>query len=236
MTNATKGFCEASAAVKAADASVAIAKLNLDYAQIRSPIDGRVGREMVNIGNLVSSGGDAGILTTLVSNDPVYVYVEADERSVLKYKRQHPKGIVGKPMLLSVSDETDFSHPGKIDYLSPHANPATGTITLRGVFANPTELLAPGFFARVKLQASTPYEALLLPDRAISTDQTQRFVWVLLKNNQVDYRPLVLGAQIGNMRVVNRGLTKDDVVITDGLPKIKPGITVKPERISLDQE
>lgn len=231
-----KGLREAMAAIQAAEANVAANKLNLDYTQIRAPIDGRVGREMITAGNLVNSGGDATLLTTIVSIDPVYVYVDADERSVLKYKRQNAQGIVGKPVELTVADETGFKHKGSIDYLAPQANAATGTISLRGVFSNTDELLSPGFFARVRLRAGAPYKAILLPDRAIATDQAQRFVWVVKADNQVEYRKVELGATIGKMRVITAGVTAEDAIITDGLQKIKPGITVQPEKITLVQE
>lgn len=231
-----KGLREATAAVQAAEAKVAANKLNLDYTQIRAPIAGRVGREMLTAGNLVNSGGDATVLTTIVSVDPVYVYVDADERSVLKYKRQNARGLIGKPMELNVTDETGFPHKGSIDYLAPQANPATGTMTLRGVFANADEVLSPGFFARVRLRASTGYQALLLPERAIAADQAQRFVWLVKPDNQVEYRKVELGAAVGNMRVIKAGLTAEEVVITDGVQKIRPGIKVQPERVTLAQE
>lgn len=231
-----KGLRETAAAVKAAEAKVAANKLNLDYTQIRAPIEGRVGREMLTVGNLVNSGGDANVLTTIVSTDPVYVYIEADERSVLKYKRQNNKGIVGKKMELNVADETGFTHQGTVDYLDPQANPATGTITLRGIFANNDELLSPGFFARVRLRAGAPYSATLLPERAIATDQAQRFVWLVKTDNQVEYRTVTLGAAIGKMRVIQTGIAAGDLVVVDGLQKIKPGIKVQPERTTLAQE
>lgn len=231
-----KGLREAAAAVKAAEAKVAANKLNLDYTQIHAPIDGRVGREMITAGNLVNSSGDATVLTTIVSIDPVYVYVDADERSILKYKRQNTQGIIGKPVELSLADETDFQHKGKIDYLAPQADAATGTIALRGIFSNTDELLNPGFFARVRLRASAPYKAMLLPERAIATDQAQRFVWVVKADNQVEYRKVDLGAAIGKMRVITAGVTAEDVIVTDGLQKIKPDSKVQPERITLVQE
>lgn len=235
------GLYEAVAAVKSAEAKVYSARLNLEFTQVRAPIDGRVGRELVTEGNLVSGGGaDATRLTFIVSTDPVYVYVDADERSVLKYRRLAQQGGPGgpggsgagqTPAQLAVADEADFPHQGELDYLSPREDAATGTVALRGVFANPDNLLSPGFFARMRVRGSLPYPALLLPDRAIATDQAQRFVWIANPDNQVEYRKVVLGAHIGQSRVIAEGLEPGDWVVIEGLQKLKPGIKVNPERI-----
>lgn len=235
-----KGLREAAAAVNSAEANVYTAKLNLDYTQIRAPISGRIGREMVTAGNLVSDGGDGTLLTSIVSIDPVYVYIDADEQSVLKYRRhaqQKGRGaadLKGTPAQLAVADESDFPHLGQIDYAAPRENAGTGTLTLRGVFANPDELLSPGFFARVRVRGSEPYQATLLPDRAIGADQSQRFVWVVKTDNQLDYRQVTLGARIGALRVVRGGVSADDWVVVEGVQKLKPGMSVKPERIEPD--
>ena len=228
----SKGSREAVAAVQSAEANVYTAKLNLEYTKIRAPIDGRIGRELITEGNLVSGGGaDATRLTFIVSTDPVYVYVDADERSALKYLRQSPQDQT--PAQLAVADEADFPHQGRLNYISPRADIATGTVTLRGVFANPDGLLSPGFFARMRVRGSAPYPALLLPDRAIAADQAQQFVWVVNQDNQVVYRQVSLGAHIGQSRVITQGLKPDDWVVIDGLQKIRPGAKVNPERISL---
>ena len=231
----SKGLREAVAAVNSAEANVYTARLNLDFTKIRAPIDGQIGRELITEGNLVSGGGgDATRLTFIVSTDPVYVYVDADERSVLKYRRQSNNIGAGKtPAQLAVADETDFPHQGTLDYISPREDSATGTVTLRGVFANPDGLLSPGFFARMRVRGSAPYPAILVPDRAIATDQAQRFVWVVNQDNQVEYRKVVLGAPIGQSRVIKEGLKAGEWVVIEGLQKLKPGLKVNPERISL---
>ncbi|MGR8981021.1 MAG: efflux RND transporter periplasmic adaptor subunit [Gammaproteobacteria bacterium] len=236
----SKGLREAEAAAQSAQANVVTARLNLDFTKIRAPIDGRIGRELITEGNLVSGGGaDATLLTFIVTTDPVYVYVDADERSVLKYRRlAQQSGGVGAgetPVRLAVADETDFPHQGRLDYISPREDTATGTVTLRGVFPNPDGLLSPGFFARIRVRGSAPYPAILLPDRAIATDQAQRFVWVVNKENQTEYRPVVLGARIGRSRVIKQGITPDEWVVIDGLQKLKPGIEVNPERVTLEK-
>jgi multidrug efflux system membrane fusion protein len=236
----SKGLRETVAAVQSAQANVYTARLNLEFTQVRSPIDGRIGRELITAGNLVNGGGgDATLLTFIVSTDPVYVYVDADERSVLKYRRQAKKGSRGSlgdeqtPVELAVADEVNFPHQGHLDYISPREDAATGTLTLRGVFANSDELLSPGFFARMRVRQSAPYPAILLPDRAIGTDQAQRFVWVVNQQNQVEYRKVELGAHIGQSRVITEGLKPEEWAVIEGLQKLKPGIKVNPERISL---
>jgi multidrug efflux system membrane fusion protein len=204
---------------------------------VRAPIDGRIGRELITPGNLVKS--DDTLLTTIVSTDPVYVYVDADERAVLKYRRlrqqqgRHDAGIEGTPVELALADENDFPHRGVLDYIAPREDTSTGTVTLRGVFPNNDELLSPGFFARLRVRAGEPYPALLLPDRAIGTDQAQRFVWVMNPNHQVEYRKIELGAHIGQTRVIRKGLAAGEWVVIEGLQKLRPGIEVNPERIPL---
>ncbi len=234
----SKGLREAAAAVVSAEASAYTAKLNLEYTEIRAPISGRVGRELLTVGNLVKA--DDTLLTQLVSTDPVYVYVDADEQSVLKYRRQAKRDgsvsadLHGAAVEAAVADEDGFPHQGKLDYIAPRADAATGTLTLRGVFPNPDELLSPGFFARLRLKGSAAYPALLVPDRAIGADQAQRFVWVINANNQAEYRPVKPGARIGQLRVVRDGLKAEDWVVVEGLQKLRPGATVVPEKTTLD--
>lgn len=238
----SKGWREAAAAVDSSEANAYTARLNLEYCEIRAPISGRIGREMITAGNLVN-GGDVTVLTTIVSTDPVYVYVNADEQSVLKYRRQAKQSGQGSTNLkgtvteLAVADETGFPHQGHIDYIAPREDAATGTIAVRGVFANPDELLSPGFFARMRVRGSAAYSAVLLPDRAIGTDLAQRFVWVVNQDNQAEYRKVVPGALIGQMRVISQGLQAGEWVVIEGLQKLKPGIKVAPENIALaDQQ
>lgn len=236
----SKGLRETIAAVQSAQANVYTARLNLEFTQIRAPIDGRIGRELITAGNVVNGGGaESTVLTFIVSIDPVYVYADADERSILKYRRQAQKGGRGNlgdeqtPAELAVADEVGFPHHGHLDYIAPREDAATGTLTLRGVFANPDELLSPGFFARMRVRGSAPYPAILIPDRAIGTDQAQQFVWVVNQENQVEYRKVSLGAHIGQSRVVTQGLKADEWAVIEGIQKLKPGIKVNPERISL---
>lgn len=231
----SKGWREAAAAVDAAEANVYTAKLNLDYCEIRAPISGRIGREMITEGNLVN-GGDVTVLSHIVSTDPVYVYVDADEQSVLKYRRQAQQrgqasaNLKGTPAELGVADETGFPHHGHVDYVSPREEAATSTISVRAVFANPDELLSPGFFARMRIRGGNPYSAVLIPDKAIGTDMAQRFVWVVNADNQVENRQVTLGALIGQQRVIAQGLAVGDWVVVEGQSKLRPGAKVIPER------
>lgn len=237
-----KSLRETAAAVTSAEANVYTAKLNLDYTEIRAPVAGRIGREMVTVGNLVKGGGEGTLLTQLVSTDPLYVYVDADEQSVLKYRRRAQKqgqassDLKGTDVQLAVSDESDFPHRGQIDYVAPQANLSTGTVALRAVFPNPAELLSPGFFARLRVRSSDPYQASLLPDRAIGTDQSQRFVWVVKQNNQIEYRQVTPGARIGQMRVILDGIRAEEWVVVEGGQKLRPGMSVKPEHIMLNSQ
>lgn len=237
----SKGFREAAAAVQSAQANVYSARLNLDFTRIRSPIDGQIGRELITAGNVVNSGADATLLTFIVSTDPVYVYVDADERSVLKYRRlarQGPDNSNGKltAVELALADEDGFPHQGNLDYISPREDAATGTVTLRGLFANPDGLLSPGFFARMRVRASLTYPALLLPDRAIGADQAQKFVWIVNADNQVEYRKVEPGALSGQLRVIREGVKPEEWVVIDGLQKLKPGVKVNPQRLSLAEQ
>jgi len=135
---------------------------------------------------------------------------------------------------LAVADETDFPHFGHLDYISPKADITTGTISLRGVLANSDGLLCPGFFARMRVRGSAPYSALLVPDRAIATDQAQRFVWVVNQEQKVEYRQVVLGAHVGQQRVITQGLKADEWVVIEGIQKLMPNLQVNAERISLE--
>ena len=236
----TKGSQETFAAVQSAEANVATAKLNLDFTKIRAPIDGRIGRELITEGNLVGGGGaDATLLTFIVTVDPIYVYVDVDERSALKYRRlalHENNQVQAIPVQLAVADETDFPHLGHLDYISPKADIKTGTISLRGVLANADGLLSPGFFARMRVRGSAPYSAMLVPDRAIATDQAQRFVWVVNQEQKVEYRQVVLGAHVGQFRVITQGLKADEWVVIEGIQKLMPSLQVNAERISLESK
>jgi multidrug efflux system membrane fusion protein len=169
----------------------------------------------------------------------VYVYVDIDERSALKYRRlaglgcipgknDAPPGCMAAEMALA--DESGFPHRGYIDYESPRLAASTGTLTLRGVFPNADGLLSPGLFARLRLPGSAPFQAVLLPDRAVATDLAQKFVWVVGGDKKVERRPVVLGALIDGLRVIAEGLRPDEWVVVEGIQRLRPGIAVNPEQ------
>lgn len=232
----SKALRETQAAMASAEANVYSAKLNVDYTQIKAPISGRISRELVTVGNLVNpNGGNSTLLTTIVSTNPVYVYVDADEKSILKYRRHlHKADLNGMPVDLAIADESTFSHHGKIDYLSPNEDRASGTVTLRGVFENPDELLSAGFFAKLRVQGATS-SAMLLPENAIAFDQSQRFVWVVNAENKIEYRKVILGQAYGNFRVIKDGLTPQDFIVIEGGQRLKVGASVHAEKVTLPQ-
>jgi multidrug efflux system membrane fusion protein len=233
----SKGLREAAATVHSAEAAVRTARLDLEFTEVRAPIGGRIGRELITAGNLVAA--DQTVLTTIVTTDPVYVYLDADERAVLKYRRLAASGqrtsarTARIPAELALIDETGFPHRGYIDYVDPRMDAGTGTLRARGVFPNPDDLLSPGFFARVRIPGGAPYPALLIPERAIGTDQGQKFVWIAKDDGAIEYRRIVPGARFDGLRAVREGLQATDPVVVEGLQKLRPGVKVKPERIEL---
>ncbi len=231
-----KGLRGATKAVDSATAQVESAKLNLEFTEVRAPINGRISRELITAGNLVNGGGDATKLATIVSMNPVYVTVDVDERAILSYRREAQKqghNLEGTVVELALSDEQGFPHSGHINYVAPMENPVTGTVSLRGVFTNADELLSPGFFARMRLRGGAPYDGLLLPDRAIGTDQADRIIWVMDSDKKVTQRKIIVGKKIGDLRVISEGLKADEWVIIEGLQKLRPNSVVEPEKMTL---
>lgn len=227
----------AQASAAAARAARDTAKLNLEFTTISAPIDGLTGRASITPGNLVTPDLKEP-LTTIVTMDPIYAYAEIDERQLLKYQRLNEeirKSGAGEVesanrLDMQLADETGFPHEGIMDFADNRLNPDTGTITFRGVFKNPTMLLGPGLFVRLRLPGGLPYKALLVPQEAIGTDQGQKFVYVVKADNMVDYRRVEAGAlQDDGTRVVSGALAAGENVIVEGMMKARPGETVKPE-------
>ena len=233
----SKTVTENTATMHAAEAAVQMARLNYEFTQVRSPIDGRIGRELITSGNIIN--GDQTLLTTIVSIDPIYVYLDTDERAVLKYRRlaavgQRANENEGRIIVqLGLIDENGYPHQGYIDYVDPRMDASTGTLKVRGLIKNPDQLLSPGLFARVRIHGGSPHPALLIPGRAIGTDQDQQFVWVVKPDGLVDYRKIKPGIQFGSFRTVLEGLSVDDQIVVDGLPKVRPGVKVQAEKISV---
>ena len=227
---------QAEESVRAARAAVEAAQLNVEFTQVRAPISGRISREFVTVGNLINGGtADSTLLTRIVSLDPIYCYFDVDERSYLKYSRLWRESSRSGPreakipVNLGLADETGFPHQGHLDFIDNRLDPNTGTMTGRAIFSNADLTLFPGLFARIRLPGSSRYEALLLPDEAIGTDQTQRFAFVVNDQHTVEYRKVTLGPIIGGLRVIRDGLKPEDWVIVNGVQRVRTGARVNPQ-------
>jgi len=232
---------EAQAQVKVAEAKVKAAELDLSFARIEAPIQGRISRSMVTAGNWVSGGGasNSTMLTSIVSQDPIYIYFDVSENNYIKYKRLAERGEsagaadLGSTVELAMPDERGFPHRGKLDFLDNRLDQGTGTLRARAVVANAAGFFAPGMFARVRVTGTAPYPALLIPDEAIGTDQTNKYVYVVADNGQVARRNIQLGPLIDGLRVAREGVADGDWVITKGLHRARPGQSVTPNRVAL---
>jgi RND family efflux transporter MFP subunit len=227
------------AQVVSAQAAVNSAQLNLEFTRLISPIDGRVSRQLVNIGNLVQA--DSTQLTTIVSIDPIYAYFSVDELAALKYRRLVQDGKLSNvrdgevPVSLQLQDETEFPHAGAIDFSDNSFDTSTGTILLRGSFPNANGFLLPGSFVRVKIASSPKYEALLVADRAIGSDQGESFVYVVDSKNVAQMRHVTIGGLASGFRVIKSGLQQEDEVIINGIIKVRPQAPVKPDQGDMHQ-
>lgn len=216
------------AAVRAAEAAVAAARLDLQFTTVRSPIDGRAGRALVTEGNLAQA--DATLLTTVVSQDPVHVYFDADEQTWLRYSRAAAGGDragTGNAVRVALAGEDGYPHAGTVDFVDNRIDPATGTIRARAVLRNPDGMFTPGLFARVQLEGGARATALLIDDKAVLTDQDRKYVYVLGEGSTAQRRDVVLGRMADGLRVVRSGLAANDKVIVNGLQKVfMPGMPV----------
>jgi RND family efflux transporter MFP subunit len=230
----------AKADVARAQADLADAKLNLEYSTITAPIDGRITKNYVDIGNLVGRG-EPTLLATIVQATPAFVSIDASESDVLAVRRGREKsgdskanepGQVGpntwRPVELALADEPEFNYKGRVDYVEPQMNPLTGTLRVRTRFENPDETLLPGLFARVRFPISSA-KAVLVPESALLSDQQGRYALVVNDKNQVEIRRVRIGTLEGTMRVVEEGLTPQDRVVVLGVLKARPGAVVAPK-------
>jgi multidrug efflux system membrane fusion protein len=224
---------ESTAQTAAVEAALRAAELNLEFTQVTSPIDGRVGRAIVTEGNLVSGGsGEATLLTTVVSLDPVYAYFDADEQIFLKYSgatgprsRRHPTEL---PIRMALANEDGFPRAGRLDFLDNQLDGATGTIRGRAVFRNTDGLLTPGLFVRLRIAGTGSYPGLLIQDRAVGTDLNKKFVYVVGSKHEIEYRTVTLGPIVDGLRIVRSGLTAGEPVVINGLQRVRPGVPVTP--------
>ena len=228
-------FQEAKAALLSAEAARSFAKLDLDYTVVRAPIDGRVSRAMVTEGNYISGLASATtVLTTIVSVNPIHVYADVDENSLLKFNALAAVGKLpltgaGKvPVELQLGDESGFAHQGYIESFDNKVDPQSGSILLRAIFPNQDGRVIPGLFARIRLPASEKRPALLIEESAIGTDQAQKFVLTLTSSNTVAYRPVKLGALVDGKRLIRDGLqVGDQVVMNIVMARVRPGMAVQ---------
>jgi membrane fusion protein, multidrug efflux system len=232
---------EVKAQIAAVDAALAAAELNLEFTRVTAPITGRIGRAIVTEGNLVSTGpGEATLLTTLVSIDPIHAHFDADERIFLKYQelakagRRDDARATRHPIRMALAGEEGFPREGRLDFLDNRLDPSTGTIRGRAIFRNPDGNLTPGLFVRLLLPGSNSYQALLIQDRAVGTDLDKRYVFVVKSDRSIEYRAVTLGPIIDGLRVVRTGLKAGDQIVVSGLQRVRPGVTVEPLLTAMD--
>ena len=222
----------------ASQASLESAQLNLSFTQIRSPIHGRIGVQLVNRGNLVAANTTQ--LTTLVSIDPIYAYFYVDEASVMRYRQavkagKWPNANQPLPVWLHLETEEGYPHQGVIDFVSNTFDPGTSTLQLRGRFPNLDGYLLPGAFGTVRIAGTPKYEGILIADRAIGTDQNQKFVVVVQPDGLTKYQTVETGPIVDGLRVVKSGLTGDETIIVEGIGKVRPNVKVNGEPTDMNK-
>ena len=234
----SQAYRNAQASVSNNEAAVRQAELDIEFTELRAPVNGRIGDRRVSPGNLVTGGtaGNTTLLATIVSTDPIYFEFTFDEASFLRYERMSKNGndiasrSAGVQVALKLIDEQNFAHNGDMDFVDNAIDRSTGTIRGRAVFANPNNIFTPGMFARVRVPGSPSYEALLVPDAAIGTEQARKFVLTVNADNTVVPKYVTLGqTTTDNLRVIKNGLSPDDRVIVNGLLRARPGQKVTPQ-------
>ena len=217
--------------IGAATAALEAARLNLEFTQVKSPIDGRVSNMLITPGNLV---GTTSILTTVVSDNPVYAYFDADEQTYLRFA--HKSENSSMPVYMGLVDEQGYPHEGRLNFVDNQVDAHSGTIRARAVFDNADGAYTPGLFARIKLVGGKAHDTILIDERAVGTDLGKKFVLALKQDNTVEYRPVTLGANIDGLRVVNQGLAAGDVIVVNGLQHVRPGAVVTPSHVAMQSD
>ncbi|HEU4532158.1 MAG TPA: efflux RND transporter periplasmic adaptor subunit [Steroidobacteraceae bacterium] len=228
-------------AVRAAEAEANVARLNLGYTRVTSPIAGRVSKAEITEGNLVTGGTqDATLLTTVVSLDPIYAEFEGDEQIYLRYTQLDREGDrqssrdAPNPVFMGLANEDGFPHEGHMVFVDNQVNPRTGTIRARAIFDNGAGLFTPGLFARIQLLGSGKYKAVLITDRAVGTDQDRKYVLVVNKEKTIEYRAVKLGRVVDGLRIVKEGLRPGELIVVNGLQRVRPGMPVTTTTVPMD--
>jgi RND family efflux transporter MFP subunit len=248
-TISQQGFDQRNQAVKAAEAnvlsaeaSVRSAELDVEFTQIRAPITGRISRKLISEGNFITGGSGSGtLLTTIVSIDPIYFYFDISEADFLKYKRLIEQGArpssrdAANPIEVGLQGDAGFPIKGHMNFVDNRIDTATGSLRERATFQNGNGNLLPGLFARARVIGSGEYTAILLPDAAVATDQSNRFVFVVADDGAVSAKPVTLGPIVDGLRVIRTGVTPTDWVIVSGVQRARKGIKVKAEKTVIDQ-
>ncbi len=236
----TSGDEQAEANVQLAEAALDTAQLNMTYTKVTSPINGRVSRANITLGNLVTNGQT--LLTTVVSLDPIYVRFDGDEQAFLRSEKQAKDNAAAgnkepaAPVLVGLADEPGYPHAGVMVFQDNEVDPQTGTIRIRAKLDNHDRAFTPGLFARVRLLGEKKYNALLINDSAVGTDQTVKYVLVVGADNKVQYTPVKLGPVIDGLRVVREGLKADDTIVVNGLQRVRPGSPVTPQKVAMGEQ
>ena len=226
----------ARAALDRANAALSRAKLDMEFTEIRAPISGRISRRLVSVGNLINANDT--LLSTIVSIDPIQFYFDVDERSFLAYLRDFVPGAEpgkagSREVVVALTGEAKPSHKGMIDFIDVRLDQASGTMRARALFPNLDASLTPGLFGRITIAGSQPYQAILVPDEALGTDQDRRIVYVVGPDNKVAAKTVRPGPRVDGYRVVRAGLTPDDTIIVNGLARVRPGVEVAPKMTEL---
>ncbi|HEY0296558.1 MAG TPA: efflux RND transporter periplasmic adaptor subunit [Bordetella sp.] len=231
---ARRDYEEKENAARDADASLKTARINLGYTRIVAPVDGRVSRAEVTVGNVVSAGASSAVLTTVVSVARMYAAFDVDEQTFLRYVNPGRAKGTPVPVQMGLADEDGYSREGVVESVDNRLDPASGTIRVRAVFDNKDGLMLPGLYARVRLGGSTPHDAVLVDEKAIGTDQNKRYVLVVDDANHANYREVQLGTSVGPLRVVTQGLKTGERIVVNGLQRLRPGDVVAPSAVSMD--
>lgn len=231
---------QAQADIRAAQAAVDAAQLNLDFTKVTAPIDGRASRALITSGNLVTAGDSASVLTTVVSQKTVYVYFDVDESTYLHYQNLACSGQgvsshhTALPVEIGLTGEEGYPHQGKVDFLDNQLTPSTGTIRMRALLDNAQRQFTPGLFARVRLPGSAEFKATLIDDKAVLTDQDRKYVYIVDKEGKAQRRDITPGRLAAGLRIVQQGLNPGDRVIVEGLQKVfMPGMPVNAKTVAM---